>query len=78
MLQLRLQHVPLYQHQAEEEEIEEKIEEEHIQDVLAVQDIISAHWYNASAGRHDIDVYIYEYPETVFLTTFRMHCATFC
>ncbi|RPB28319.1 hypothetical protein L211DRAFT_375731 [Terfezia boudieri ATCC MYA-4762] len=61
--------------EAEEEDIEEQIEDEHIQDLLAVQEIIAAPnlSHDTSAGRHDIDVldaYIYEYPETAFLALF--------
>ena len=60
----------------EEEEIEklEEIEEEHIQDLLAVRDIIATHRYLShdvvGAGMHEIDIleaYIYQYPETAFL-----------
>ncbi|RPB21775.1 hypothetical protein L211DRAFT_417526 [Terfezia boudieri ATCC MYA-4762] len=67
----------------DEVEEEEEIEEEHIQDLLAVQEIIAAHRYlsrDTSAGRPDIDIlnaYIYEYPETAFLALFRMHRASF-
>ena len=65
-------------------EIEELEEiEEHIQDLLAVRDIIATHWYlshDVGAGRHEIDIleaYIYQYPETAFLALFRMHRAPF-
>jgi len=60
------------------EELEE-IEEEHIQDLLAVRDIIATHRYlshDVGAHRHEIDIleaYIYQYPETAFLALFRMH-----
>ena len=50
MLQSRLQNARIYWHQMRQKQ--------------KVQDIIAAHQYDASAGRHDIDVYIYEYPKT--------------
>ncbi|KAF8430308.1 hypothetical protein EV426DRAFT_13256 [Tirmania nivea] len=68
---------------ASDEEEEEEIKEDHIQDLLAVREIIAIHWYlsyDTSADRHDIDildVYIYEYPETAFLALFRTHRASF-
>jgi len=71
--------------EVEEEEVEEleEIEAEHIQDLLAVRDIIATHRYlsrDVGAGRHEIDIleaYIYQYPETAFLALFRMHRASF-
>ncbi|KAF8419774.1 hypothetical protein EV426DRAFT_676658 [Tirmania nivea] len=62
---------------------DQEVEEEHIEDLLEVQVsllLTGIFPHDASAGRHDIDIlntYIYEYPETAFLTLFRMHRASF-
>jgi len=66
--------------EVEEEEVEELEEiEEHIQDLLAVRDIIATPQYlsrDVGAGRHEIDIleaYIYQYPGGAFLALFRLH-----
>ncbi|KAF8425244.1 hypothetical protein EV426DRAFT_708869 [Tirmania nivea] len=59
------------------DEEEEEIAEDHIQDLLAIREIIAAHRYlshDTSTSRYDIDIldaYIYEYPETAFLGLFQ-------
>jgi len=55
----------------EEEEYKEDLE-----DLLDVREAIISNRYllpHSSAGKHDINIYIQNYPDTTFLNLFRMH-----
>ncbi|RPB25364.1 hypothetical protein L211DRAFT_836696 [Terfezia boudieri ATCC MYA-4762] len=58
--------------------------EEDLEDLLTLREVIASDRYllsrNTSAGRHDIDLleaYIQDYPNTAFLSLFRMYRASF-
>jgi len=59
--------------------VTEENEAEHIQDLLAIRDIIATHRHlccDIGASRHEIDIleaYIYQYSKIVLLALFRMH-----